>query len=68
MPFMPNDHLTGQFYWPADHYSVPADNLCWHAPDDENSDCLCVLPTGHVGNHKYEWSPLIRTRSHKRPV
>lgn len=64
MPFAPNEHLKGKFYWPVDHYSIPADNLCYHY-QDEFFDCPCVKPSGHGGAHQYEYSPTIKDHSHK---
>lgn len=60
------DDLKGKFYWPRDHYSVPADNLCFDTPPPPDADFRCVRPEGHAGRHQYEWHPLIRDYSHKQ--
>lgn len=64
MPFAPNEHLKGKFYWPVEHYSIPADNLCYHY-QEEFFDCPCVKPSGHSGAHQYTFSPTIKDASHK---
>lgn len=63
MPFAPNEHLKGKFYYPASHYSIPADDLCYHYRDG-SFDCKCVKPSGHTGAHDYVYSPIIRDISH----
>lgn len=64
MPFAPNEHLKGKFYWPADHYSVPADDMCCHY-NEEFFDCPCVLKSGHDGPHIHVFDPVIKDHSHK---
>lgn len=64
MPFRPTEHLKGKFYWPVDHYSIPADNLCYHF-EEEFFDCPCVKMMGHSGAHEYRFSPRIEAHSHK---
>jgi hypothetical protein len=64
MPYAPNEWLKGKFYWPVDHYSVPADNLCWHVMDG-SFDCPCTKPRGHPGKHQYTFDADIRDYSHK---
>lgn len=63
--YPPNARLAEQFYWPSAEYSVPADNLCWHAPPSPNADFRCVREIGHPGKHDYQWSPVIKDHSHK---
>lgn len=55
----------GMFYWPSDHYSVPADNLCWHAAPSPYADHFCIREEGHPGKHKFECTPILRSFSHK---
>lgn len=61
-----NPHnFAGKHYWPADHFSVPADTLCLNMAPSPDADHLCVRPSGHPGAHHYEWSPSIRDYSWK---
>ncbi|WP_341914584.1 hypothetical protein [Ferrovibrio terrae] len=61
-----NAELAGKHYWPADHYSIPADNLCWHSPSKGQPDPRrCIKATGHDGRHQYEKHPVIKAHSHK---
>jgi hypothetical protein len=58
---------SGEFYWPAEHYSVPADSLCWHIAPSPNADHRCIRPDGHRGAHLYEYSPKVKAHPHKAP-
>lgn len=57
--------FTGKHYWPADHFSVPADGLCLNMAPSPDTDFWCIRQKGHPGTHEYEWSPSIRDRSWK---
>lgn len=61
----PDPGLAGQFYWPRDDFSTPADNLCWHVPPSPNADFRCVRTLGHPGAHQHAWSPIIKEHSHR---
>lgn len=59
------ERLKGKFYWPAGHYSIPADTLCYDTPPPPNADLRCTRLEGHKGRHEYEHHPDIRDYSHK---
>lgn len=58
----------GKHYWPADHFSVPAEGVCFNIAPSPDADCLCIREKGHAGAHRYEWSPDIRSYSWKDPA
>lgn len=61
---MTHSATAGMFYWPTDHYSVPADNLCWHVPPSPDADYRCVRERGHPGKHRFVWSPKLTDKPH----
>ena len=62
-----NNPLTfvGKHYWPADHYSVPAEGRCFHIAPQPDADHWCIREAGHGGSHQYAMSPDIRDYSWK---
>lgn len=56
---------TQEYYWPAPHFSVPADTICQNRAPSPNADHFCTRPKGHAGKHVFEYSPVFRSYSHK---
>lgn len=58
-------NFSGKHYWPADHFSVPAESMCFNMAPSPDADCWCIRQKGHPGDHQYRYSPLIRDYSWK---
>jgi hypothetical protein len=56
----------GYHYWPRDHFSVPAETICFERAPSPNADHFCVREKGHKGKCLFDYSPDVRSYSHKQ--